>query len=545
LLSGALLSLCYPQFNLGELIWISLIPLISVIWWSTAQTTFKKRALRGAFLGYLAGLIFFLLNLSWLHHIHLAACTLLPAFLALYFALWGAFAATIGRPSFFDSNEADVSMKAKNLFSRPSIESLRCAFLNGSAWCGLEWLRGWLMTGFPWNGLGVGLKNDLVMIQIADAIGVTGLSFVIVFCTSISASLIFRITKEIKTKQLRAHPDFIVGIIIVASIFLYGTYRLTKGKENHIEVRVLLVQGGIDQTEKWDANSAQKIYKRYWDLTTPYLTLENADFDLVVWPESSLPYALHDKETQTYLNNILSVDDYELVLGLNENIPQEGIYNSIVVLRGNTSNAKTYRKIHLVPFGEYVPLRSTMPFLEKLASNAIGVDFTPGKKAEPIKMNLPEPYSIIPLVCFEDTFGNLARKFIKDKPQLIVNVTNDGWFGKSAASEQHYANAIFRCIELRRPMIRSANTGISCIIDSTGNLHDRWASSPGGKRIIYGDTEKNTFITASLPELIRIPRTPERTLYAQIGDSFSMTLGAISLIVLTLTVRRKSIELKK
>ena len=401
------------------------------------------------------------------------------------------------------------------------------------------------MTGFPWNGLGVGLKNDLVMIQIADAIGVTGLSFVIVFCTSISASLIFRITKEIKTKQLRAHPDFIVGIIIVASIFLYGTYRLTKGKENHIEVRVLLVQGGIDQTEKWDANSAQKIYKRYWDLTTPYLTLENADFDLVVWPESSLPYALHDKETQTYLNNILSVDDYELVLGLNENIPQEGIYNSIVVLRGNTSDAKTYRKIHLVPFGEYVPLRSTMPFLEKLASNAIGVDFTPGKKAEPIKMNLPEPYSIIPLVCFEDTFGNLARKFIKDKPQLIVNVTNDGWFGKSAASEQHYANAIFRCIELRRPMIRSANTGISCIIDSTGNLHDRWASSPGGKRIIYGDTEKNTFITASLPELIRIPRTPERTLYAQIGDSFSMTLGAISLIALTLTVRRKSIELKK
>jgi len=545
LLSGALLSLCYPQFNLGELIWISLIPLISVIWWSPTQTTFKKRALRGAFLGYLAGLIFFLLNLSWLHHIHLAACTLLPAFLALYFALWGAFAATIGRPSFFDSNEADVSMKAKNLFSRPSIESLRCAFLNGSAWCGLEWLRGWLMTGFPWNGLGVGLKNDLVMIQIADAIGVTGLSFVIVFCTSISASLIFRITKEIKTKQLRAHPDFIVGIIIVASIFLYGTYRLTKGKENHIEVRVLLVQGGIDQTEKWDANSAQKIYKRYWDLTTPYLTLENADFDLVVWPESSLPYALHDKETQTYLNNILSVDDYELVLGLNENIPQEGIYNSIVVLRGNTSNAKTYRKIHLVPFGEYVPLRSTMPFLEKLASNAIGVDFTPGKKAEPIKMNLPEPYSIIPLVCFEDTFGNLARKFIKDKPQLIVNVTNDGWFGKSAASEQHYANAIFRCIELRRPMIRSANTGISCIIDSTGNLHDRWASSPGGKRIIYGDTEKNTFITASLPELIRIPRTPERTLYAQIGDSFSMTLGAISLIALTLTVRRKSIELKK
>ena len=545
MLSGALLSLCYPQFNLGGLIWISLIPLIASVWLSSAQTTVKKRAVRGASIGYLAGLSFFLINLSWLHHIHLAACTLLPAFLAIYFAIWGAFAATIGRPSFFDTKNTDDPLATKGSIPKHSLESLRCAFLNGSAWCGLEWIRGWFLTGFPWNGLGVGLKNDLTMIQIADIIGVTGLSFVIVFCSSVSTSLIFRITKEIKTRRLKAHPDFIVGFIIITSIFLYGTYRLTKGKENHIEVSVLLVQGGIDQAEKWDADSAQKIYKRYWDLTTPYLTIENANFDLVVWPESSLPYALHDKETQTYLNNILSVDDYELVLGLNENIPQEGIYNSIVVLRGNTSDAKTYRKMHLVPFGEYVPFRSEVPFLEKLASSAIGVDFTPGKKAEPVKMNLPEPYSIIPLVCFEDTFGNLARQFIKDEPQLIVNVTNDGWFGKSAASEQHYANAMFRCIELRRPMIRSANTGISCIIDSTGNLHDRWASSPGGKRMIYGETEKDTFITASLPELIRIPREPEKTLYAKIGDSFSIILGTISLIALALNVRRKLISLKR
>ena len=545
MLSGIILSLCYPQFNLGELIWISLIPLISSIWLGSAKITSKKRAIRGFALGYVTGLIFFLINLSWLHHIHLAASTLLPAFLALYFAIWGAFAATIGRPSFFNSTETNDSLESKKIISSSSIESLRCAFLNGSAWCGLEWLRGWLITGFPWNGLGVGLRNDLVMIQITDLIGVTGLSFVIVFCSSILTSLIFRITKEIKTSRLRAHPDFIVGIIFIASIFIYGANRLSPKKDTHIEVSVLLVQGGINQEEKWDASSAQKIYRRYWDLTAPYLSLENADFDLVVWPESSLPYSLHDKETQTYLNKILSVDDYELVLGLNEHIPQEGIYNSIVVLRKNTSSAKTYRKIHLVPFGEYVPLRSTLPFLEKLASSAIGVDFTPGKRADPIKMNLPEPYSIIPLVCFEDTFGNLARRFIKDEPQLIVNVTNDGWFGESAASEQHLANAMFRCIELRRPMIRSANTGISCIIDTTGNLHDRWASSPGGKRMIYGDTEKNTFITDSLPELIRIPRNSTQTLYARIGDSFSIAFGSISLIAAIFPVLRRLTTLRK
>ena len=249
MLSGALLSLCYPQFSLGGLIWISLIPLIASVWLSSAQITVKKRAVRGASIGYFAGLSFFLINLSWLHHIHLAACTLLPAFLAIYFAIWGAFAATIGRPSFFDTKDTDDPLATKGSIPKHSLESLRCAFLNGSAWCGLEWIRGWFLTGFPWNGLGVGLKNDLTMIQIADIIGVTGLSFVIVFCSSVSTSLIFRITKEIKTRHLKAHPDFIVGIIIIASIFLYGTYRLTKGKENHIEVSVLLVQGGIDQAE--------------------------------------------------------------------------------------------------------------------------------------------------------------------------------------------------------------------------------------------------------------------------------------------------------
>ena len=230
MLSGIILSLCYPQFNLGELIWISLIPLISAIWLGSAKITSKKRAIRGFALGYVTGLIFFLINLSWLHHIHLAASALLPAFLALYFAIWGAFAATIGRPSFFNSTETNDFLESKKIISSSSIESLRCAFLNGSAWCGLEWFRGWLITGFPWNGLGVGLRNDLVMIQITDLIGVTGLSFVIVFCSSIITSLIFRITKEIKTSRLRAHPDFIVGIIFIASIFIYGANRLSPKK---------------------------------------------------------------------------------------------------------------------------------------------------------------------------------------------------------------------------------------------------------------------------------------------------------------------------
>ena len=258
------------------------------------------------------------------------------------------------------------------------------AFLNGAAWCGLEWIRGWFLTGFPWNGLGVGIVNELVIIQVADIVGVTGISFVIIFCSTIITSLIFRVPYEIKNSKLKAHPDFILGVSLIILIFIYGTNKLSKVPSDQIEIRTLLIQGGINQDEKWNPSTAQEIYKRYWDMTTPYLQLENVNFDLVVWPESSLPYSLYDQETQKYLNKILSINNFELALGINERVPQEGIYNSIVTLKNNTENPNIYRKTHLVPFGEYVPFRKSIPIVEKIAANSLGVDFSSGKKFEPL-----------------------------------------------------------------------------------------------------------------------------------------------------------------
>ena len=290
---------------------------------------------------------------------------------------------------------------------------------------------------------------------------------------------------------------------------------------------MLLVQGGIPQDEKWDASVARAIYDKYWFMTKRFLDI--ADFDLVVWPESSLPYSLNDPYNTGYLNDLLSIKDFELVLGLNENVIDEGLYNSIVALRGNVDSAQSYRKIHLVPFGEFVPFRAQFPFLERIADSAIGIDFQPGTRTEPLQMSKPEPYEVIPLVCFEDTFGRLARHFVRPEPQLIVNVTNDGWFGHSAASEQHLANAMFRCIELRRPMARSANTGVTCLIDSVGSLYDRWSSSPGGRRLVIDPDDGSTFIEATLPEMVSIPRSPPITLYAKIGDTFTLVVALIAL----------------
>jgi len=518
LLSGILLALCYPKISFNELIWLWPIPLLVSLWTLTPS---KKTYLKGFVLAYLSGVVFFVINLSWLHHIHIASCVLLSLFLACYFGVWGAFASTIGAAKNSDHSLAVCT----------SIVSLKSAFLNGAAWCGLEWVRGWALTGFPWNGLGVGLVDELVLIQIADVIGVTGISFVTIFCSSIITSLLFRITHEIKNSKLKAHPDFIAGVSLVMFLFAYGTSKLARVPKDQIEIRTLLVQGGIDQDEKWDSGSAQKIYKRYWDMTTPYLKMDNVNFDLVVWPESSLPYSLYDQKTQNYLNQILALKNFELVLGINERIPQDGIYNSVVALKNNTKSARTYQKTHLVPFGEYVPFRKSIPLVEKIAANSLGVDFNPGNTYKPLQMTLPEPYQIIPLVCFEDAFGNLARKFINQSPQLIVNVTNDGWFKESAASEQHMANAIFRCIELRRPMIRCANTGMSCLIDDCGSLYDRHSTFSGGERLIHGTDRSNTFLIASLPETIKIERSQRITIYSKVGDLFSIMMGSIALIV--------------
>ena len=534
--AGILLALCYPGFNFSFLVWIWMVPLFAALWFPKPEISSRRRIIRGFSLGYLSGLIFFLINLSWLSHIHFAAATLLPAFLALYFGAWGAFAATTGRPQFLKSAQSRLPDDKQDSLTGTALQSCYTGLLNGGAWCGLEWLRGWLLSGFGWNGLGVALHENLILIQVADMIGVTGLAFMIVFCSSVATSVIIRTVGEFRRGVMRAHLDFPVAVILVCGAFFYGTEKLSTPPESSIEVRVLLVQGGIEQDEKWDDEHAKSIYEKYRRMTQRYTDI--ADFDLVIWPESSLPYALNDPFNKAFLNHLLSSNNFELVLGINESVPGEGIYNSIAVLQGSTSTQKTYRKIHLVPFGEFVPFRESMPFLEQIVESEIGVDFKPGKTTNPIPMKNPTPYSIIPLVCFEDTFGNLARKFVRNSPQIIVNVTNDGWFGHSAASEQHLSNALFRCIELRRPMARAANTGITCLIDSYGSLYDRWSDNHGGRRMVVDPTTGSSFIEASLPEVINIPTSPPETIYSRIGDSFSIVLGALSLLVAFSKLRR-------
>jgi apolipoprotein N-acyltransferase len=182
-------------------------------------------------------------------------------------------------------------------------------------------------------------------------------------------------------------------------------------------------------------------------------------------------------------------------------------------MRGSFDEHQIYRKVHLVPFGEYLPLRG-VPGVQALLGGVLPGDFDPGISTEPLTLEKPAGVQLIPLVCFEDTVGRLARKFVRPSPQLLVNLTNDGWFLQSNENEVHLANAIFRCIELRRPMARACNTGVTCFIDAQGRIGR-------GDKLVDAKTG-SVFVKGVLPKEVLLNKEPVTTFYARFGDVFAV-----------------------
>ncbi|MEM7146535.1 MAG: apolipoprotein N-acyltransferase, partial [Verrucomicrobiota bacterium] len=407
LASGLLLSLCYPNFNVSWLAWVWMTPLLFALWFSRLNKWPGhpwKRARFGFFLGYIAGLAFFQVNLSWLHAVSSGGAILLPFYLALYFALWGAFAATAGRPRDHElappapASEESPKPITPTLFTNifaTSLQAIKYATLNAAAWTGLEWLRGVAFTGFGWNGLGVALHNNLFLIQITDIVGVTGLAFLLMFCGCIAVTTLRRLFLELGRQRTRPHLDFVAAIALVLLVFAYGLKRAWRADYgDSINLRVVLVQPNININDKWDGSKTQEFYRLFDDLTSIYA--ETGDYDLIIWPETALQAEFLHPSSQGYLNFILSKGDFHLILGVEEGSPHEGaFYNSMALVRNNTRNYQTYKKIHLVPFGEYLPLREEFPPFEWVAGREVPADFTAGSTLEPLTLTDP-PVQIIP-----------------------------------------------------------------------------------------------------------------------------------------------------
>ncbi len=536
LASGGLLALCFPRYNIEALVWLWAVPLMVVLWWFPVKRE-GRRFWRGCGLGYLAGVTFFAITFSWIREVTVLGAMILPFYLGLFFALWGGIAATVGRPrdailgSLPASPEGNEEGEAsKPSLTRASLHSLRCSFLNASVWVCLEWLRGWLLTGFGWNGLGVAFHENPNLMQIADVVGVTGLAFLPLFVGSVLLITVRRFQLEIRHQQLRPHLDFGIALAAVVMVFLYGLNHTMRPQAEGTDLKCVIVQLAVPQEVKWNPEHAATILNEFDRYTSTFV--EATDPDLVIWPESSLPTSLfEDPVNEHYLNGLLAKGDFALMLGANDfDVVNGKYYNGAALMAGefDSPDLQIYHKIHLVPFGEFMPLRKQLPFLDNWLNHLIPGDFDRGESSEPLRFP-GKPIRISPLICFEDTVGRLARRSIRPEAQMLVNMTNDGWFGTSPAAEQHLANARFRCVELRRPMARACNTGVTCLLDERGRTI-----------LVHRDPDEGVFARGVLSGVLRVPGEPVMSFYARFGDLFTAILAVCSVLSLVLYHRKSS-----
>jgi len=527
--SGLLYAACFPPFNLTWFCWIALTPLIAAIWFSGANS--RHRWLRNLLLGYVAGVTFFWIAFSWLTTVTVLGWFVLEFYMAIYFATWAWFCGLLRpRPgktrtggSKWDQMLAQARSAAASAQSpwTKSTNNLRLAFILAAAWTTLEWLRGWVFSGFGWNGLGVALHSNWPLIQVAELTGVAGLSFMVAFANVIVLTTAYRLVVEARTRMMRPHFDFTVTMAAIVGVLIFGL-RATQVSAPAKPLRVAAVQSNIPQNQKFDPQFTSGIFDQFRRLSE-IAVRSNPPPDLLVWPESSMPGpVLADQESYKFVMDLAASSDTDLLLGTID-VDKRDVYNAALLVSDGGEHVQIYRKVHLVPFGEFVPGRHTVPLLAQIVGDQVPGDFKAGKEHAVFTLTNSEVH-VAPLICFEDTIGELVRQFVlanetSPEANLLVDVTNDGWFQHSAGSHQHLANAIFRCVETRRPMIRAANTGVTCFINQFGRVTQELRDDKG-----------STFTEGILAGEIKVPTEQELTFYAQHGELFAKACALITLL---------------
>jgi apolipoprotein N-acyltransferase len=483
LLSGILLSLSFPKFGLGFIAWIAFVPLLIAL----RNVSSLRRAL---FLGWIAGLTACIGILYWITYVvvyygHLplflgvAIMLLLACYLSLYAALFAAGLVYLRR-------WVPLYLVAPVL------------------WVCLEYLKSKLFTGFPWENLGYSQFNNFFLIQIADIVGVFGLSFLILLLNV----AFFEIITERSKKSFALAASV---LLLWSGVYVYGVLRINqidKVLKYASGMEVSLIQGNIDQSIKWNENFQRETINIYEELSLRHPTTPGG---LIVWPETAVPFNFQDEnDLQRQVRDLPAKTKSWFIFGSMSYAPGSAntdYFNSAYLLSPQGDISGKYDKVHLVPYGEYVPLRTLFPFISSLAAG-IG-DFAAGKGFYPLAMG---ERKIGVLICYEGILPEAGRMYKNAAAELLVNITNDAWFGTTSAPYQHLSMSIFRAVETRLYLVRAANTGISAIVDPTGRILAR--TEIFKKDEIHG---KIKFIT--LP-----------TIYAKYGD-WLVGAGFICLII--------------
>ena len=375
-------------------------------------------------------------------------------------------------------------------------------------WVALEWARGWIGGGFPWVPLGSSQGSVLPIAQLASVTGVYGVSFLVALVGTAAAV----VGLSQRRNQLIASAAVVLLVVVVAAA---GMMRLADSRlsTSGRVVRVGLIQGNVAQDQKWDAAFREAILTRYLRLSREAL-LSGAQ--LVIWPEASTPFFLdRDSALAAPIRALAAQARVPFVIGTDE---YDGrlIYNAASVVGADGKARGSYRKIHLVPFGEFVPLKKLLFFVGPLVE-AVS-DFSPG--TDPAVLDLGNGMRGSVAICYESTYPTLTRAFANGGAQLLMVITNDAWFGDSSAAYQHFQMGAMRAIETGRYLARAGNTGITAVVD------------PYGRVVAQADMFQATALAADVRLL------DDRTIYTRTGDMIAWLCAALTLMVAVVLRRR-------
>lgn len=436
-LSGALLALSFPgSGDQGWMAFGALVPLLAAVEGADWR--------RSAVLGLGAGVTFWLATIPWIVTTMVRYGDLPWPLAALVFAALAGYLALY--PAAFCALLSAVPVRGPASF----------VILVASLWVALEFLRTYLLTGFPWNLLGYSQYRNVPVMQVAAVTGVYGVSFVVVAVNAALWRVIAATSKEWKRSLAGAAIAAGALALAVASAWLppHAVVRPT--------LDVAVVQGNIDQGVKWDRAARDATLAVHRGLT---IDAARRGAKLVVWPETSLPFVFDENRPHAGVQDLARETGVHLVVGALGHATEQP-RNSAFLLAPDGQVVGRYDKRHLVPYGEYVPLRRLLPFVEVMGGGAIG-ELGPGDDATVFSTPLGR---LAMVICYEAIFPAEVREFFTAGADVLVNITNDAWFGRSAAPAQHLAMAAFRAVENRAPLVRAANTGISAIVGQDGRI---------------------------------------------------------------------------
>jgi len=489
LLTALLTAACFPPFDLWYLAFVALVPMLSV----TARGNSRRDFLGGWLAGWAAStaIVWWVIN-TITHYGGISWAVAVPVLLLMTWAMglfWGVFSWARGRilqrwPAFPDVLAAPV------------------------LWVALEYGRANLPDiDFPWALLGSSQYLNLPLLQSADLFGVWTLSFIIVAANSAVAGLLPGGERQERTVGLAARvlPPAAVALVILAA-WGYGAGRL--GEEPGAgEIRVAVLQGNVEQDVKWDPAFKRATFDLYADLSREAAAGKP---DLIVWPETAAPFFFRREPRYQREMSALALETGASLLFGSPGREGEGrtfsLRNRAYLVSADGELQGWYDKMHLVPFGEYVPWKKVLFFVDKLVE-AVG-EFSPGEGPRLLEAGNRKFGT---LICYEIIFPDLVRSNVRQGADFLVNITNDAWFGRSAASRQHFSSLVLRAVENRRPVIRAANTGISGFVDSRGRI------LAASELFVRGHYAAN------------IALSMERTLYSRVGD----VLPALCAVVAT------------